>query len=116
MTYLLLFILLCPVILIAVLRPALMAVDGGSREPKHIAAAVVGFVVDLVTRYTLWLLFAGLPRRGEWTISDTLERLADPLNAASWRYKPADQIGRWINKCSPTKNHIKILSVPARST
>jgi hypothetical protein len=103
---LVLAVLASPVVLIALLRPALMCVDGGSRKPAHIAAALVAWVADLVAAHTVWAWFIGGLHHGEKTISDTLERLAqhnmlDPNQPLYY------QIGRYINRVSPTKNHIE---------
>jgi hypothetical protein len=99
-------VLATPTILVWLLRPALACVDGGSRKPAHIAAAVVAWVADLVAARTVWAWFVGGLHPGEKTISDTLERLAqhnmlDPNQPLYY------QIAKYINRVSPTKNHIE---------
>jgi hypothetical protein len=100
-------VLASPVILIALLRPALMCVDGGSRKPAHVAAAFVALAADLVAAHTVWAWFIGGLEPGEMTISDTLERLAHPYNMLDPHQPMYYQIGRYINRVSPTKNHIE---------
>jgi hypothetical protein len=96
-------VLAAPVILIALLRPALMCVDGGSRKPTHVAAAVVAWVADLVAARTTWPLLAGELEPGEKTISDSLERLYNQPGV----YQPLFvAVSHAINHNSPTGRHI----------
>lgn len=107
---LLLFVALCPFVLVALLRPALQCVDGGSTAWQHRAAALVAGVADVVTAHTTWPLLAGWPRQHEWTVSHTLERLCSPgAVLANQRGLLFVAIGREINRISPTGRHIKIL-------
>lgn len=101
-------ILASPVILIALLRPALMCVDGGSRKPAHVAAAVVALVADLVAAHTVWAWFIGGLHPGEKTISDTLERLAQH-NMLDPDYLLYRELALFINRKSPTGRHIKAM-------
>jgi len=107
--YALAIILAAPLVLVLLLRPALMAADAGSRHPWHMACVLVALVADLITAHTTWPLVAGWPKKREWTISDTLERLAAPANALSRRYKYAVVLAHWINQRSPTGAHIKVV-------
>ena len=101
---LVLSILLNPVTLVLVLRPALACVDGESRKPAHLAAAMQGLVVNLLATVTWWRLIAG-PRQGrERTISDTLERLCITPGE---RQQLFIEIAKEINRASPTGRHIK---------
>ena len=59
-------------LLIVLLKPALAAVEGKSRNPLHWAAALVAFVFDVIIAHTTWIAIAGKPQKGEWTISQTL--------------------------------------------
>lgn len=99
-------ILLNPVTLVLVLRPALMHVDRKSNKPSHIAAAALGLVVDLLGTVTWWRLIGGDRQPGERTISDTLERLyvdtKHPNGELIWA------IARAIDRVSP--GHIKVVS------
>jgi hypothetical protein len=98
-------VLSSPVVLIALLKPALMAVEGGSRKPHHIAAALVAWVADLVAAHTVWAWFIGGLEPGEKTISDTLERLSVDASNPNVLYYRA--LAQYINSISPTKSHIK---------
>lgn len=63
-------------LLIILLRPALMCVEGGSRNPLHILAALVAYVLDLIIARTTFALIAGRgPKNGENTVSQMLENL-----------------------------------------
>lgn len=92
-------------LLLLLLKPALAYVDGGSRRPHHIAAALVAWPLDILIAHTTWAGFAGAPRKGEWTISHTLERLCHPSNKGHPRYRLFVEIGLDINRLSP--GHIK---------
>lgn len=98
-------------LLLFLLVPALKAVDGGSRHPAHIAAALAAWPLDMLIARTIWHGIAGPLHKGEWTISDSLERLCHPDNARHERYGLFCEIGREINRVSPTKRHIKILAL-----
>lgn len=91
-------------LLILLLRPALQCTDAGSRHPKHVAAAVAAWLLDLVICNTTWKGIAG-PRQGsERTISDTLERLCITPGE---RQQLFIEIAKEINRKSPTGRHIK---------
>lgn len=87
------------------LRPALLCVDGGSRKPHHVAAALVAWVLDLIIARTTWRLVAGPLQGSERTISDTLERLCLDINHPDWALFCS--LARRINRLSPNGNHIK---------
>lgn len=109
----LLLVLLNPVTLVALLRPALACVDGGSRKPAHVLAALVAWAVDLIGCNTWWRLIAG-PRQGsEKTISDTLERLCITPGALQQLFI---EMALEINRVSPTKRHILVVALPQGET
>ncbi len=87
------------------LRPALLCVEGGSRKPHHVAAALVAWVLDLIIARTTWRLVAGPLQGSERTISDSLERLCLDINHPDWALFYS--LSRHINRLSPTGNHIK---------
>ena len=87
------------------LRPAFMCVEGGSRKPHHVLAAVLAYLLDLFIAHTTWRLIAGPLQPGERTISDSLERLCNDVNNPDWALYYA--LSRRINRESPTKRHIK---------
>ena len=104
-------VLASPVVLIALLRPALQAVDGGSRKPSHVAAAMVAWAADLVTAHTVWALAVGGLKPGEWTVSDSLERLSVDMSNPNILYFRA--LAQYINSVSPTHEHIKAVITQA---
>ena len=103
---LVLFILSAPVILTLLLRPALAAVDGGSRNPLHVLSALVAGVADVVAAHTTWPFVAGWPKAGEWTISHTLRRLIQDFQHPDYLLFVA--MTRRINRVSPTHSHIEV--------
>lgn len=86
------------------LRPALQAAEGGSRNPLHWLALIVAFLLDVIIAHTTWALVAGWPRKGEWTISHTLERLCKTQGK---RQQLFIELSKEINRHSPTGKHIK---------
>lgn len=91
-------------LLILLLRPALKCVEGGSRWPHHILAALIAYLVDLAICNTYWRYLAGPKQGREKTISDTLERLCKEEGE---RQQLFIEIAKEINRASPTGNHIK---------
>ena len=98
-------VLASPVVLIALLRPALQAVDGGSRKPSHVAAAMVAWAADLITAHTIWSLAVGGLKPGEWTVRDSLERLSVDASTPHVPYYRA--LAQYITSVSPTREHIR---------
>ena len=90
---------------LVLLRPALMCIEGGSRKPHHVLAAVVAWVLDVILARTTWRLIAGPLQGRERTISDSLERLCLDVNHPDWALFYA--LSRYINRLSPTGRHIK---------
>jgi hypothetical protein len=86
-----------------------MCVDGGSRKPHHVAAALLALPLDVLIAHTVWALVAGWPKHNEWTISDTLERLCVDIKNPDWGLFIG--IAKRINRESPTKNHIRSVSM-----
>jgi hypothetical protein len=97
-------VLACPYILFLLLKPALMCADGGSREPRHVAAGVVAWIADLIAAHTLWYWLVGGLHDGEKTISDSLERLSVIPGPYQEDYI---QLSKIINRRSPNGLHIK---------
>lgn len=98
-------------LLVWLLKPALAAVEGKSKNPLHWLAALVAYVLDIVIAHTTWVALAGWPQRGEWTISQTLERLVQ--DTAHPRHYFYDALARRINEASPTGEHIPRLKETA---
>ncbi len=72
--------------------------------------ALFAYVLDVFVAHTSWVDIAGKPLKGEWTISDTLERLCLVPGDKQQLYI---EIGKEINRHSPTKDHIKaVLVIP----
>lgn len=108
-TLLVLSILLNPVVLIMLLRPALLCVDGKSTKSTHIAAALLALLVDVLGAVTWWRGIAGPRLPGERTISDTLERLAHPFNSFDPDHALYWQLALKINRVA-NGPHIKVVA------
>lgn len=93
-------------LLILLLKPALAAVEGKSRNPLHWLAALVAYVLDIVIAHTSWAAMAGWPQRGEWTVSQHLERLVTQTNDPDHAFYVA--LAKRINRSSPTGEHIPL--------
>lgn len=96
-------------LLLFLLKPALMCTDGKSRALGHIAAALIAWPLDMLIARTTWRAIAGPLHKGEWTISDSLERLCHPDNKSHPEYDYFVSTAQMINRRSPTKRHIKVL-------
>jgi hypothetical protein len=93
-------------LLIILLRPALLCVEG--RQYRYLPFALLAWLVDIALAHTTWALIAGWPHRGEWTVSQTLERLCvDWNNPDVHLYR---RIAQKINRTSPTGSHIKAVT------
>ncbi len=91
---------------LVILRPALLFADGG--QWRWFAVALVAWLLDIVIAHTTWAMIAGWPKKNEWTISHTLERLC-------WDWSNPDRefyvaLAIKINTLSPTKNHIRAVT------
>ena len=64
-------------ILILLLKPALLWESDKLKYWYLTPVALVAWIADMIAAHTVWALTAGWPKRGEWTISHTLERLCD---------------------------------------
>lgn len=62
-------------------------------------------MLDVFIAHTTWAIVFGWPKRGEWTISHTLERII--VNHEHERWLLAAAIAKEINSISPTGNHIR---------
>lgn len=93
-------------LLLLLLRPALWCADGGvwHRWVYMWPIVVVAWLVDIWIAHTTWRLIAGKPHKGEWTISDTLERLVleEGDNQVFYIW-----LALHINRVSPHGRHIK---------
>lgn len=92
-------------LLMLLLPSALRCVDGGERKPHLVLAALVALVLDVWVAHTTFALLAGWPRKGEWTISQMLERLCADKIDEHWALYYS--IALRINSESPSKRHIK---------
>lgn len=86
-------------LLILLLKPALLWESNKLKYWYLTPVALVAFIADVVAAHTTWALIAGKPKKGEWTISKTLER----LQHEDAFYK---ELARKINTYSPTGLHI----------
>ena len=89
------------------LKPALRAAEGGSKNPLDWLALLLAFPLDIILAHTTWALVAGWPRKNEWTISHTLERLC--VESGKNRNFFVG-MALWINELSPTGRHIKAVA------
>jgi hypothetical protein len=86
------------------LKPALRAAEGGSKNPLDWIALIIAFPLDVLIAHTTWAIFAGFPKKNEWTISHALERLIHEKNENQLFYQ---ELSKYINRISPNHNHIK---------
>ena len=91
---------------IILLKPALRAADQGSKNPLDWLALLIAFPLDVLIAHTTWALAFGWPRKGEWTISHTLERLCVDWDNPDMHFHR--RIAIKINTLSP--NHIKAVA------
>lgn len=94
-------------LLLILLKPALRAAEGGSRNPLDWLCLLIAFPLDILLAHTTWALIAGWPRRSEITISHTLERLTQEQHPNRLFYL---ELARWINRVSPSGKHIKSIA------
>lgn len=89
-------------ILVVLLKPALVWESNPWRYWWLTPLVLVAFIADVVAAHTSWAVIAGWPKKGEWTISHTLERLVqespDPFYKA---------LAMKINSISFPNKHIK---------
>lgn len=91
-------------ILILLLKPALLWESNKARYWYLVPVALVAWVADMIAAHTTWVPIAGWPRRGEWTISHTLERLCLESAPDQMFYI---SLARKINRMAPGGRHIK---------
>lgn len=90
------------------LAPALRALEGGSKNPLDWLALLIAAPLDVFIAHTTWALVFGWPKRGEWTISHTLERIVSEHKHPRWLLAAA--VAQEINEESPTGKHIKAMA------
>lgn len=91
-------------LLLILLRPALLWESDKIGHWYLAPVAVLAWVADIIIAHTTWAAIYGWPKRGEWTISHTLERLCKDTEHDD--YELLVQIALKINRVSPTKAHI----------
>ena len=92
-------------LLLVLLRPALLALEGGSRNPLHWLAALIAFPIDVLIAHTTFRALGVRPQGHEWTVSHMLERLCMDFQHPEHLFFVA--LARMINRRSPTRAHIK---------
>lgn len=98
-------------ILVLLLKPALLWESDKLKYWYFLPLALIAWLADMFIAHTTWAIIYGWPHKGEWTISHTLERLANPaINKEHPDFKFLVEIGHMINRRSPSKNHIKIVN------
>ena len=86
------------------LKPALQCVEDG--KWWHFWAVLPAYLLDVFIAHTTWALVFGWPKRGEWTISHTLERIVSEHKHPRWLLAAA--IANEINTVQ--RGHIKAMS------
>lgn len=90
-------------LLLLLLPGALRYTDGGERQ--FVLHAVFALVLDVIVAHTTFAVIAGWPRKGEWTVSQMLERLCVEFSHPDRMLFVG--LARHINRISPTREHIK---------
>lgn len=67
-------------LLIIMLVPALRFLENPGKYWYFSFAPIPALILDIAVAHTTWALIAGMPRKGEVTVSDTLERLCRDTN------------------------------------
>lgn len=92
-------------LLLRLLPKALAYADGSQR--RYIVHAFVAWVADVIVARTTFAAIAGKPQTGEVTVSDMLERLACVSNSLDPDYLLYRELALFINRQSPTGEHIE---------
>ena len=93
--------------LLPYVAPAIRYADDKNRSywKLHlVVGTLIVAIADVILAHTAWAYYMGWPKRGEWTISHTLERL---IVTTSQKQQKALALGMAIKKVSP--RHIKVL-------
>lgn len=91
-------------VLILLLKPALLWESNPKKYWYLTPVVAVAAIADILAAHSAWVAIGGWPRKGEWTISHTLERLCKTLSTDQLLFI---QIAKKINRMSPTGRHIK---------
>ena len=67
-------------LLIVLLVPALRFLNNPGKYWYFSFLPIPALVLDIAIAHTTWAIVAGMPRKGEATVSDTLERLCRDTN------------------------------------
>jgi hypothetical protein len=86
------------------LKPALQCVESG--KWWLFWAVLPAYLLDVFIAHTTWALVFGWPKRGEWTISHTLERIVSEHKHPRWLLAAA--VAQEINTVQ--RGHIKAMS------
>ncbi len=97
------------IFLLLLLPKAFLFVEGGER--KYFFHAFIAGILDILLAHTSWVRIAGWPQKGEWTISQTLRRLANDDTHENQMFFLGMSL--FINKQSPTGRHIEIWTTRA---
>lgn len=92
-------------LLCLLLKPALLGVGDPKRYWYLLPVTLLAWLVDIFIAHTTWPLIAGFPRKGEVTISHTLERLCKDTTRPDQALFIA--IAKKINSVCPTGDHIR---------
>lgn len=92
-------------LLCILLRPALLGYEQPKKYWYCVPATLLAWAVDVVVCHTTWRLISGPLQPGEWTVSQTLDRLSSTPGP---RRQLFIEIAREINRNSPSGRHINV--------
>ena len=93
-------------LLCLLLKPALLCVSDPKRYWYLTPVAVLAWLVDVLLAHSFWMLVSGgWPKKGEYTISDSLERLCVTPTSDLFLFI---EISKKINRVAGYK-HIKVV-------
>lgn len=92
-------------LLCLLLGPALKGYEQPRKYWYFVPVTLLAWFIDVWVRYTTWRVIGGPLRKGEWTISQNLERL---VREPGPRQQLFIEIAREINRHAPSKKHIPL--------
>ena len=90
-------------LLLLLLYPIAIQYERGGAWRLLAPVTLVALVIDVIANYTELALIYGLPRKGEWTLSNRLRRLS---YLPGWRGRLANWIEVYTDRYDPDGFHI----------